>query len=129
MRAVGAPPPVGLSWTVYETLNLVGYEVTITTVSAIHDDTISNDPQLATGYAIQMKADDNIFSIDFLDIGLPFGKGWVYGSSGRMTDGLRTEMAYPEGLPTGMVTYQVRSLDYVLNGSWQLQFQLPSPTQ
>ncbi|HMB25572.1 MAG TPA: hypothetical protein VKP08_22180 [Anaerolineales bacterium] len=125
----GAHPQVGQSWAVNQTLNLLGREVTITSVSAIHDDTISKDPQIANGYAIQMKPDDDIFSLDFLDIGLPFGKGWSYGSSGRMAAGVRTEMTYPEGLPTGLVTYQVRSLSYVLNGSWQLQLQLPSPAQ
>jgi hypothetical protein len=122
----GAQPQVGQSWTVNEALNLLGHEVIITTVSAIHDGAISDDPQFTTGYAIQTKVDDNIFSIDFLDVGLPFGKGWVYGSSGRIAEGIWTEMAYPEGLPTGLVTYQVRSLHYILNGSWQLQLQLPT---
>lgn len=125
----GDQPQVGQSWTVNETFNLLGREVTITSVSAIHDDTISNDPQLATGYAIQTEADDNIFCIYFLDIGLPFGKGSSSGSSGRMADGIRTEIDYPEGLPIGLVTYQVRSLNYFLNGSWQLQLQLPSSAQ
>lgn len=125
----GAHPQVGQSWAVNQTLNLLGREVTIESVSAIHDDTISRDPQIANGYAIQMKPDDDIFSLDFLDIGLPFGTGWSYGSSGRMADGIRTEMTYPEGLPTGLVTYQVRSISYVLNGLWQLQLQLPSPAQ
>ena len=121
----GAQPQVGHSWTVNETFNLLGREVTITNVSAIHDDTISNDPQLATGYTIQTKADSNILSIGYLDVGLPIGKGWSSGSDWRTADGTQTELAYPNGLPTGMVRYLVRSLEYFLNGSWQLQLQLP----
>ena len=125
----GVQPQVGQSWTINETFNLLGREVTITTVSAIHDDAISNDPQVATGYTIQTKADSNILGLGFHDVGLALGKGTSGGTFGRTADGTHTEMDYPNGLPTGTVTYQVIDLQYVLNGSWQLQFQLPSPTQ
>ncbi len=125
----GAQPQVGQSWTVNQTLNLLGHEVTVMNVSAIHDDAISNDPQVATGYTIQTKADSNILGLLFLDIGLAPGKGSSGGSFGRTAYGTQTEMAYPDGLPTGKVTYWVRNMQYLVNGSWQLQLQLPSLTQ
>lgn len=125
----GAKPQVGQSWTVNQTMNLLGRKVTITSVSAIHDDAISNDPQVATGYTIQTKADSNILGLDFHDVGLALGKGTSGGTFGRTADGTHTELDYPAGLPTGLVTYQVRDLQYFLNGSWQLQFQLPEPSQ
>lgn len=125
----GAQPQVGQSWIINRTFSLLEHEVTITSVSAIHDDTLSNDSQLATGYTIQTKADHNILGIDFLDVGLPIGKGSAGGTFGRTSDGTHTEMDYPTGLPTGTVTYRVSGLQYFLNGLWQLQLQLPSPTQ
>lgn len=125
----GAQPQVGQSWTVNQTMNLLGREVTITSVSAIHDDTISNDPQVATGYTIQTKANSNILGLGFHDVGLALGKGTSGGTLGRTADGTHTELDYPAGLPTGLVTYQVREMQYFLNGSWQLQFQLPEPNQ
>lgn len=125
----GAQPQVGQSWNVNQTLNLLGREVTITTVSAVHDDTISKDPQFATGYTIQTKADSNILGLGFLDVGLPAERSTSGGTFGRTLKGTHTELDYPAGLPSGLVTYQVRDLQYFLNGSWQLQFKLPEPTQ
>jgi len=125
----GSQPQVGQSWTVNQMINLLGHEVMVTSVSAIHDDTISNDPQLATGYTIQTKADSNILGLGFLDMGLPAERGTSGGTFGRTADGTHTELHYPAGLPTGTVTYQVSDLQYFLNGSWQLQLQLPAVAQ
>ncbi len=109
-------------------MNLLGHDVIVDTVTTIHDDSISKDPGVVTGYSIHTKADSNIMNLDFLDAGLAMDKRSPGGTFGRTADGTHTEMDYPDGLPTGKVTYWVCSMGYLVNGSWQLQFQLPSPT-
>ncbi|HEX2995398.1 MAG TPA: hypothetical protein VHP14_11265 [Anaerolineales bacterium] len=124
-------PQVGQTWDIQQNMNVLGHEVMIESVSAIHDDEISNDPQFPTGYVIQIKTDADVLSLDFFATGsLAAGNGPVGGSVYRNPDGTqKLELTYPEGLPTGIVTYRVRNLQYFLNGSWQLQLQLPSPAQ
>jgi hypothetical protein len=127
----GAQPQVGQTWAVNQTLNLLGHDITVTSVSAIHTNTISKDTLAATGYAIKTKTDLAIQALSFFGTGSQAsGDGSFYGDRSQLADGeLSQNLNYPAGLPTGKVTYQIRSMQFFLTGPWQLQLQLPASAQ
>jgi hypothetical protein len=127
----GAQPQVGQIWSVNQSMNLLGHTITVESVSAIHNDAISTDQQIATGYSISTKIDSSLLNLDFRGSGsTSVGKGDFYTSGYPVVNGVqRLDITYPDGLPTGTVTYHIVNVQFILNGPWTLQLQLPASAQ
>lgn len=125
--AAGEQPAVGQSWTIDQLLTLMGRDVTIQTVRALHDDSVSADAQTtATGYAVEMKADASILTVFFQGTGsAASGSGSTSSSFDRNSDGtMKIEVTFSEGVPTGTVTFTADHVIYKLDGDWSMQLNL-----
>jgi hypothetical protein len=127
----GTQPQVGQTWTVDQPMNLLGHTITVESVSTIHNDAVSTDQKAVTGYSILTKIDSSLLDVDFRGSGsMAAGDGNFNVSGYPVVNGKqRMEFNYPNGLPTGTVTYRAVNMRFVLNGTWTLQLQLPAAVQ
>lgn len=129
----GAHPQVGQSWALDETLDVLGQRVIFHSARAIHAENSTlgasaQNTQEPNGYAFEVDKDA---AIDF--IGLAYtgseavGMGWGWGQTAQPNPagGEIYEMVFPDGLPVGPVTIQVRDVRFHINGDWQTEWNLP----
>ena len=124
--AASEQPAVGQSWTIDQPLTLMDRNVTIESVHALHDDSVSADSQTVTGYAFDMKADVDILTVFFQGTGSAVsGSGSSTSSFYRNSDGtMKIETTFPDGAPTGTVTFTADHMIYKLDGDWSMQLNL-----
>jgi hypothetical protein len=121
----GEQPSTDQSWTINQTLSLLGHDVTIESVRALHDDSVAANAQTVTGYAIEMKTDTQIVAVSFQGSNSSINGRGSYSSLDSNDNGsIKIETTFPEGVPTGVVTFTADHIVFKLDGNWSMQLNL-----
>jgi hypothetical protein len=119
----GDQPSIDQSWSIQQTLSLAGHDVTVESVRAWHDDSASTKAQTVTGYAIDLKTDQNVEAVLFQ--GSSNSMSGIGSSSSLFPNengSIKIETTFPEGVPTGVVTFTADRIVFKLDGAWSMQW-------
>lgn len=119
----GDQPSIDQSWSIQQTLSLAGHDVTVESVRAWHDDSASTKAQTVTGYAIDLKTDKNVEAVLFQ--GSSSSMSGIGSSSSLFPNengSIKIETTFPEGVPTGVVTFTADRIVFTLDGAWSMQW-------
>lgn len=126
----GDDPQIGQSWDINKELEVAGQKIDILRASVVQETGSSGPGITLKGYAIETNssADINAF-IWCTGTGEKESSGG--GGSTRELDNHHKlmEMYYPDGLPYGQITCSFKDMQFLLPGSWQLEWQPPAGEQ
>lgn len=123
----GQHPEVGQTWQLNQKINLIGLDVNVESITAVHDNSISEEPNEVNGYAIKI----NQFDFDMLYIEFTITSDQIHTMMVTINviedeDGSWTlELTYPNPLPKNNVTYKASRLTTRISYPWVLEMELP----
>ncbi len=123
----GQHPVVGQSWQVNQKMNLIEHELNIESVTAFHNNSVSDDPNQVNGYAIKISQFDyDILFIEFSSTSDQISTKEILDSIVEDKDGSWTlELTYPKFLPKNKVTYKASRITTRINHPWVLEIKIP----
>ena len=121
----GPSPKQGQSWELNQKLDVMGQSIIIrkVTVTQLEDGATG---EKTDGYAFDLEIPAG-FNLINLAESEPRSS---VSESKNASDGHQIlEVGYPDGLPTGKLTYHVQYMVYNLKGSWQSEWVIPSTSK
>lgn len=123
----GQHPEVGQTWQIDQKINLIEHELNVDSVTAFHNNSVSDDPNQVNGYAIKISQFDfDILFIEFSSTSSQIHSKEVLGNIIEGEDGSWTlELTYPKFLPKNEVTYKASRITTRISHPWVLEMELP----
>ncbi|MCE1253688.1 MAG: hypothetical protein LWX83_09090 [Anaerolineae bacterium] len=120
----GLEPKAGQSWQINRKLEALGLSITVQKVSVTQlEDGASGEK--TDGFAFDLLIPENMNLVNLVESGSTTPRTSVSESKNAQNGHQILEVGYPDGLPTGRLTYKIAYMIYNLKGEWQTTWSIP----
>jgi len=120
----GADPQVGQSWELNQDLDVLGQKIHLRSARVVEEENSENTPTRAKGYAFELETSPQVNNIFFHCTSLAKPQS-SWGEGRELEGGIKQVNYYSDELPTGKVEFQINQIHFRVDGTWQMQWQLP----
>lgn len=120
----GTEPKIGQTWNVNQKLEIMGQSVQIQTIEAVKEVPTPERSTTNNGYAMTLKYDA---SVEWINIWMKNPGEYINGYGESKPTGENSEKQefyYSKGLPSGKLTYEIRQIQFRIEGPWLLDIDI-----
>ncbi len=121
----GADPQVGQSWELNQDLDVLGQKIRVRKASVVESESGENMQPKSKGYALEIETAPQVSNVFFHCTSLAKPQS-SWGEGRSLESGIQQmNLYFSEELPAGKVEFEINQIHLRVDGTWQMQWQLP----